>query len=50
MNWDSGAKNGISHFSFVALRQECISVDMNKGGTAYLTSFFKGVFLLRKEG
>lgn len=49
MNWDSGVVKGISLLSFIALRSKCISIDMNKGGTAYYTSFDKDVFLFGGE-
>ena len=47
MNWDSGAKNGMSHFSWVALRQECISMIWIKVVPRIYTSFFKDVFYFK---
>lgn len=45
MNWDSGVIDGNSHLSLIALRCKSISIDMNKGGTAFKRPFDKDVFL-----
>lgn len=49
MNWDSGVIDGMSHLSLITLRFESISNDMNKGGTALITSFSRGRFYISRR-
>lgn len=49
MNWDFGVISCMSNLSLIALGCKSISNDMNKGGTASITSFNRTFFYLKGE-